>query len=489
MAKDNTWTFTEEEVKTITALPKRQFKLGAGNMATGYYDDNTGKFYECDAEGTLTGRIGNYKKQTTIVIPPSIDPADRAKAQAAAQQKEKPPVKQAPLPDWREIKKQEKERQREEKQREREQRKQEKQSGTKERKPSASDKAGTSVVPVGTKGKLLPKLSLILSIVSLVAALGVGAFIIINRTSETTTEGFTFPLTVQRGDGTVMSTSYVTEAQQVIQVTDDVLPGGQLSKDNLASATIPASLYNYAVSIGHKPCSVELAKEVIGTYATEYIGTGQYLCIDQYSTDDTGGIELTENPWLAGDGEDVRDYLWTDDTSFLMFGRQAIITIKRTVDSSNPALREELYEDDATIEYEISEKDQNNNQYETIKIYAVVSDLLNSEGTVLYNSYAKLGAIPQGELEQYVKNHVTIAKMVPSIVRFRMTEKAATVYDAAIVTGADTTLTSGTVTTVELLEELEADTPVRATQLRICQFVDKILCGGVAPDGKEDPID
>lgn len=483
MAKDNTWTFTEEEVKTITALPKRQFKLGAGNKATGYYDDNTGKFYECDAEGNLTGRIGNYKKQTTIVIPPSIDPADRERTQAATQQQnEKGQEKQAPLPDWREIRKQEKEHQKAEKQRERERRKQ-------ERQPSESDKAGTSVIPVGTRGRLIPKVSLITSIVALVAALGVGAFIIFAYTSENTTESIPFPLTVQRGDGTMLDTSYVTEAQQVIQVTDDVLPGELLSKENLAAATIPASLYNYAVSVGHKPCSVELAKDVIGAYATGYIGAGQYLCIDQYSTDDGDGIALTENPWLAGDGEDVRDYLWTDDTSFLMFGRKAIITIKRTVDDSNPALREELYEDDPTIEYEISEKDRNNNQYETIRIYTVVSDLLNSEGTALYDSYATLGSVPQSELEQYVAKHVTIAKMVPSIVRFRMTEQAATVYDAAMVTGADTALTSGTVTTVELLEELEADTPVRTAQLRVCQLVDTVLCGGVTPGGKEDPVD
>ena len=46
-----------------------------------------------------------------------------------------------------------------------------------------------------------------------------------------------------------------------------------------------------------------------------------------------------------------------------------------------------------------------------------------------------------------------------------------------MVTGADVTLTSGTVTTVELLEELEANTPERAAQLNICQFVDRILCG------------
>lgn len=71
--------------------------------------------------------------------------------------------------------------------------------------------------------------------------------------------------------------------------------------------------------------------------------------------------------------------------------------------------------------------------------------------------------------------------MVPSIVRFRMTEKAATVYDATMVTGADATLTSGTVTTVELLEELEANTPERAAQLNICQFVDRVLCGDTTP--------
>ena len=173
----------------------------------------------------------------------------------------------------------------------------------------------------------------------------------------------------------------------------------------------------------------------------------------------------------------MRDYLWETDTSFLMFGREAVITINRTVDDNNPALREELYADDPTIEYTISDKEEHNRRHETIKLNAVVS----ADGTLLFDVYAKLGAIPQGELTQYVKNHVSIAKMVPSIVRFRMTEKAATVYDATMVTGADATLTSGTVTTVELLEELEANTPERAAQLNICQFVDRVLCGDTTP--------
>ena len=363
--------------------------------------------------------------------------------------------------------------------REKEQKKQQKRKPA-EKNVSASDAAGTSMVPV-SKGKRFLK-----KVVYPAAAIIAGAAIVFcvyttlaNRSAPI---GFQYPTTLQRSDGTTVSTSYVHgDSVQVIQVTDDILPGTQFSKDNLAVATIPADVYNCAVAIGSKLCNVDMASTVVGKYATEYIGAGQILRIDQFSVNSTGGTSVAVNPWLAADEEDVRDYLWETDTSFLMFGREAVITINRTVDDNNPALREELYADDPTIEYTISDKDEHNRRHETIKLNAVVSDLLNADGTLLFDVYAKLGAILQGELTQYVKNHVSIAKMVPSIVRFRMTEKAATVYDAAMVTGADATLTSGTVTTVELLEELEANTPERAAQLNICQFVDRVLCGDTAP--------
>lgn len=490
MARDNTWTFTAEEVAQIKKLPKRQFKLGAGNICTGYFDDANSRFYECREDGELTGRVGSAKKQTTIVVPaanggddappsaPEKKEASRS-TESPTHSTDTPSSGTAETPDWRELKRQEEERLKAERLREKEQKKQQKRKPA-EKNVSASDAAGTSMVPV-SKGKRFLK-----KVVYPAAAIIAGAAIVFcvyttlaNRSAPI---GFQYPTTLQRSDGTTVSTSYVHgDSVQVIQVTDDILPGTQFSKDNLAVATIPADVYNCAVAIGSKLCNVDMASTVVGKYATEYIGAGQILRIDQFSVNSTGGTSVAVNPWLAADEEDVRDYLWETDTSFLMFGREAVITINRTVDDNNPALREELYADDPTIEYTISDKDEHTRRHETIKLNAVVSDLLNADGTLLFDVYAKLGAIPQGELTQYVKNHVSIAKMVPSIVRFRMTEKAATVYDATMVTGADATLTSGTVTTVELLEELEANTPERAAQLNICQFVDRVLCGDTAP--------
>lgn len=490
MARDNTWTFTAEEVAQIKKLPKRQFKLGAGNICTGYFDDANSRFYECREDGELTGRVGSAKKQTTIVVPaanggddappsaPEKKEASRS-TESPTHSTDTPSSGTAETPDWRELKRQEEERLKAERLREKEQKKQQKRKPA-EKNVSASDAAGTSMVPV-SKGKRFLK-----KVVYPAAAIIAGAAIVFcvyttlaNRSAPI---GFQYPTTLQRSDGTTVSTSYVHgDSVQVIQVTDDILPGTQFSKDNLAVATISADVYNCAVAIGSKLCNVDMASTVVGKYATEYIGAGQILRIDQFSVNSTGGTSVAVNPWLATDEEDVRDYLWETDTSFLMFGREAVITINRTVDDNNPALREELYADDPTIEYTISDKDEHNRRHETIKLNAVVSDLLNADGTLLFDVYAKLGAIPQGELTQYVKNHVSIAKMVPSIVRFRMTEKAATVYDATMVTGADATLTSGTVTTVELLEELEANTPERAAQLNICQFVDRVLCGDTAP--------
>lgn len=486
MARDNTWTFTAEEVAQITKLPKRQFRLGAGNVCTGYFDDANRRFYECDDNGKLTGRVGSAKKQTTIVVPatnggddpPPAPPEKKEPPKKEPAKKPEPPKPEptpppsgtADAPDWRELKRQEEERLKAEKQREREEKK--------KRKPavSASDAAGTSMVPVSPFKRFMKKV--VLPIVAVVACGAIAFCVYSILANRSTPIGYQYPTVLQRSDGTTVTTSYVHgDSVQVIQVTDDVLQGTQFSKDNLAVATIPADVYNCAVAIGSKLCNVDMANTVVGKYATEYIGAGQILRIDQFSVNSTTGTSVAANPWLAEDGEDVRDYLWEDDTSFLMFGREAVITITRTVDDNNAALREELYADDPTIEYTISEKDEHNRRHETIKLNAVVSDLLNSDGTLLYDVYAKLGAIPQGELSQYVKNHVSVAKMVPTIVRFRMTEKAATVYDATMVTGADVTLTSGTVTTVELLEELEANTPERVAQLNICQFVDRILCG------------
>lgn len=87
MARDNTWTFTAEEVAQIKKLPKRQFKLGAGNICTGYFDDANSRFYECREDGELTGRVGSAKKQTTIVVPAANGGDD---APPSAPEKRKP---------------------------------------------------------------------------------------------------------------------------------------------------------------------------------------------------------------------------------------------------------------------------------------------------------------------------------------------------------------------------------------------------------------
>lgn len=130
MARDNTWTFTAEEVAQIKKLPKRQFKLGAGNICTGYFDDANSRFYECREDGELTGRVGSAKKQTTIVVPaanggddappsaPEKKEASRS-TESPTHSTDTPSSGTAETPDWRELKRQEEERLKAERLRER----------------------------------------------------------------------------------------------------------------------------------------------------------------------------------------------------------------------------------------------------------------------------------------------------------------------------------------------------------------------------------
>ncbi|MCD8008982.1 MAG: hypothetical protein LUF68_08670 [Clostridiales bacterium] len=423
----NSLELTQEEIEKIMALPIREFTVG-GLKKSGRYDKVTSKFYFLKDDGTLEGHVANIKvnwptpdeqkksntsgdtdsrnssksKSNSGGLMASLrklagatddeisgninnktardeDVKDTKKAKGAKSKKAKAPTEE----------------------------KNNVLSKTVEVKPD--DDANNSEVEKKSKKKNRFVVGII------IVAVGVAAVVcllptLLSTLSNEPTETPTTAIPTQTVEVTIApavetSTIDITEDVEenldtidVIQVSQDLIPGDLLTEDVLQMATLSASDYNLIGINGSPLYQWSRLEDLLKTnnYVTEYIQKGLYLTYDNVSAVQPQSV----NPWSTSvEGRQFVTIPLDDETansSLLSYGATFSAVIQKLSTSSNKGENDEI---DGMEHITISES---TDTYSLSNI--VICDMLNANKESLYTRYSNLMSIPSGEQITYLRN-------------------------------------------------------------------------------------
>lgn len=186
----------------------------------------------------------------------------------------------------------------------------------------------------------------------------------------------------------------------VIEIKEDVVPGDEITEDNLQACNIDSQTYNQIAINGNDLYRWEQKDNIIGMYATEYISAGHYITTNSV----TKTYKSPENPWNINsdtlESAEIPINISDFDRTELLIGAKVDLhfEISRKEDNNSETLSTETA--GATVMKE--ESIVTTDSY-TIK-NVTVSNILTSSGGDLFEIYSALISIPEGNREHYLKN-------------------------------------------------------------------------------------
>lgn len=216
-----------------------------------------------------------------------------------------------------------------------------------------------------------------------------------------------------RGSNTPENEGELAKNQRfdVIQMTQDVLPGQQLTEQILAKVSIDGETYNQSAMSGNTYYSWDKAADLIGLYASEYIPAGQCLAFHQV----TGSYVPDTNPFLVlKDGYaylDIPVNLSYEYVDRVLIGRYLDLTLEIQTQSNR---KEDIDTPNVPgLDHSSSITAQTVTDIYRLKD-VVILDMITSNGASLFDTMSSYNKIPDGSLRTALEKQVqTMLKANP----------------------------------------------------------------------------
>ena len=217
---------------------------------------------------------------------------------------------------------------------------------------------------------------------------------------------------------------------EVIQATQDLIPGDAITSENIQKATISAEAYNQISLASVSLYQWNRSDSLIDAYAVSYIPKGQYLTYNNVNT----VYSQKSNPWgNPGDGYKFISLpiQKSEDAQEVNYGSVVNLTIvKKTVkETGNTNTDDADKQEIAGLDHKTSVQ-----QSSIVDTYllsdVVVCDLLDSDKNSLYETLTSWMEIPAGEQPTYIKTRFQedeslMKELEPKYMQLRVTAEQA----------------------------------------------------------------
>ena len=235
------------------------------------------------------------------------------------------------------------------------------------------------------------------------------------------------------GDATASSSIQSSKSLntiEVIQATQDLIPGDAITSENIQKATISAEAYNQISLASVSLYQWSRSDSLIDAYAVSYIPKGQYLTYNNVNT----VYSQKSNPWgKPGDGYKFISLpiQKSEDAQEVNYGSVVNLTIvKKTVkETGNTNTDDADKQEIAGLDHKTSVQ-----QSSIVDTYllsdVVVCDLLDSDKNSLYETLTAWMDIPAGEQPTYIKTRFQedeslMKELEPKYMQLRVTAEQA----------------------------------------------------------------
>lgn len=213
----------------------------------------------------------------------------------------------------------------------------------------------------------------------------------------------------------------------VIQLTRDIIPGEQITENDIREQTISAESYNEITLGDSQLYQWDRHDSLLNKYVTAYIPKGQFLTYQNISAT----YNPPSNPWLDNmDGFELvsipipKDVL--EDDRLLYGGVINLTLIKKTVNEADVTPEDKKY----TGELEHEKRVEQSYILDTYKIDTTIVDFLDSNGDSLYPRFCAWNAIPVGEQTTYLKKQFKAdkelnQKITPAFISIKVNKEQA----------------------------------------------------------------
>lgn len=396
-ANNSTIKLTQDDVEKMKTLPKRTFIIG-NIKQTGLYDENSKRFYFLDSSGKWTGRLA------IINTPPAPPPPPENPAEP--EESEEPPVHEpeaAPQP------------------RAKARRKRDRKAGKDKSELNASRQKvlDALMVPISKK---IPVTRMHVLVAAVIVFLIIMFLIIpaVNNvfsapTVDTPPTHSTQITEEQPGQaekpGISEQEAHPINTIKVIQARGILIPGDEISQENIQEAEISATDYELLRANGRVLYQWDVVSNLIGMVVNKYIPKGGYIA----SGDESDTYTPARNPWVNEQaGKTYVTIPLSEDLAsspLLNFGGKADINVTKKTTSQT------TQQEDGTITTITSEK-----KYQFMSV--IICDVLNSDQESIYPQYAALAAIPAGERLDYIRtllqSDAFASSVTPAYIRIKI---------------------------------------------------------------------
>lgn len=398
MAGNKRLNIPPEEEARIKALPARTFKIGETER-NGLYDEENGCFYETDENGELTGkRVRVGAKPTPPKKPaqtPSPAPAEGGEEKSANEKKAKAFGKKK----------------------------------EKAEKKSSFHIEGSDDSDDASADKMKKMKPIFIGACAVIVAASL-AFTFLNKPGKSNpSQNPSSSQPPQTQVGETLQPDDLSEIQ-VVQVIRDLIPGDEITPEDIQSSTISADVFSQITLGGTNLYKWDRNSQLIGKYITTYVPSGQYLSYDAVSS----ALTFANNPWMsASDGTTfIKVPIDTDNLSNDLTNYGAILNMEIRKQKVNQVATggQAPADGEAPADVEGINHSTSVEQSLTIDTYTMsdltICDVLNKDGDSLYNSICSYSGIPAGEQLNYIKDAMkkddTLQdKLTPAYIMIRVT--------------------------------------------------------------------
>ena len=208
----------------------------------------------------------------------------------------------------------------------------------------------------------------------------------------------------------LIQTGPTTEVE-VVQLTQDVIAGTQITEDLIEPYVISAESFNQISLSGVNLYQWDRKDTLLGMYVSKYIPRGQYLSYDSlvaaYESPQNIFGELEEGKYI-----DIPIQLKEGESANFVPGAAFDVTVRKSTLVENPGAGEANTIDgmDHTTSVEQSVRID---EYKLSSVIAV--DVIAADGTSMYQTLSSLLSIPAGEQEHYIEAHSSDPAFISSV--------------------------------------------------------------------------
>lgn len=219
---------------------------------------------------------------------------------------------------------------------------------------------------------------------------------------------------------------------EVIQVTEDLIPGDVITESNIQKVTISAETYNQISLTSVSIYQWSRMDSLLGSYAVTYIPQGQYLTYDNVNA----VYQQSGNPWAkeTSGSAFITVPLPEEIISAQSITFGSIIDLAITKETVTKVGKTETENEEEPVEIEGLEHKTSVQQSSQVDTYVlsgvIVCDLLNTEKNSLYGTFTAWIGIPSGEQHAYIKRKLSenaslAASLVPHYIKIQVTNEQA----------------------------------------------------------------